>query len=315
MNQSIIPAHFCGCHVCQPPQEYFNKPHGTVTGTGYYGTSVWKHGGDGPLKLGMELEVVPSVRAWTTAVGYLGDGLAQVKPDGRLLETASHPMSLQYFMDTYPWDMLPALKKVRCVDDGARAGIHIHTSKAAFGGSDHIYRWFLFHYIQPNRENLFRLGGRPVNTHLTHMPATQAMRSLADYVAAAQDLQRARHKAVENARRSRGVLYLRDADKAAVAEMWEKHEAVRDASWHYRIGGAINVLRHTDTFETRFPASTLRPEQAQAMVQLADAGVEFAREASGGEGGLVFPAFREWVKGKPGYTVLGEIMKEKLGAA
>lgn len=105
--------------------------------------------GDGPLYLGVELEVsVPSYRiseAAELADSHLG-GLGYLKEDGSVdgFEIVTHPMSHAYAAESFPWRMLRELEHLGASGDDA--GLHVHVSRAAFDGPAHVYRWLKLLY-------------------------------------------------------------------------------------------------------------------------------------------------------------------------
>ncbi|MFD8249750.1 hypothetical protein [Nocardia sp. NPDC059691] len=117
-----------------------------------YYTPVPQFHGDGPLFLGMELEIkTPRNRdyhnAVDTTVTHVGD-LAYLKTDGSItcgFELVTHPMSYQYALQHFPWQLLGRLRLLgRYTDDGV--GIHVHLSRAGFSSPAHAYRWLKFVY-------------------------------------------------------------------------------------------------------------------------------------------------------------------------
>lgn len=107
--------------------------------------------GDGPLFVGMELEVsVPSGSledAAHTAQDQLG-ALGYLKEDssisGQGFEIVTHPMSYEWAVERFPWKLLDALRRSGAYADSN--GLHVHVSRAAFTGPCHLYRWMKFFY-------------------------------------------------------------------------------------------------------------------------------------------------------------------------
>lgn len=106
--------------------------------------------GDGPVYLGAEIEVAAYGQTVTEAarLAYdrLGD-LAYLKEDGSVsgFEIVTHPMSYQYAMTEFPWDLLPDLCETGA-EATASCGIHVHVSRDGFSGPSHTYRWMKFIY-------------------------------------------------------------------------------------------------------------------------------------------------------------------------
>lgn len=106
--------------------------------------------GDGPLYLGAELEInVPYQQMGDCAefaLSYLGS-LGYLKEDGSIdhgFEIVTHPMSYEWAMRHFPWDMLNGLRKIGCNATGN--GLHVHVSRAAFDSACHVFRWMKFLY-------------------------------------------------------------------------------------------------------------------------------------------------------------------------
>ncbi|WP_249645284.1 amidoligase family protein [Nocardia sputi] len=116
----------------------------------YYTPELRFHG-DGPLFLGMELEIKTPSRSYRgavdTAVAHIRD-LAYLKEDGSIscgFELVTHPMSYEYALAQFPWQLLNRLRLLGCyTDDGV--GIHVHVSRAGFSSPAHAYRWLKFVY-------------------------------------------------------------------------------------------------------------------------------------------------------------------------
>ncbi|WP_433621031.1 hypothetical protein [Nocardia sp. CA-120079] len=108
--------------------------------------------GEGPLFLGMELELItPHSQfddAVELAVAELGD-LGYLKEDSSIspcgFELVTHPMSWDYARTRFPWQLLNKLRLLGCRTDSS-VGIHVHVSRAGFSSPAHIYRWLKFVY-------------------------------------------------------------------------------------------------------------------------------------------------------------------------
>ncbi|MFD2422675.1 hypothetical protein [Amycolatopsis pigmentata] len=126
--------------------------------------------GNGPLFLGLELEI-------STPHGYLDDcaelasdrlgRLGYLKQDCSLnddtgygFEMVSHPMSYQWAIDQYPWELLSALRRNGC--SGTGNGLHVHISRDAFDSANHTYRWMKFLYR--NASKVTRMARRVSDT-------------------------------------------------------------------------------------------------------------------------------------------------------
>ncbi|BDU00974.1 hypothetical protein IFM12276_40020 [Nocardia sputorum] len=108
--------------------------------------------GDGPLFLGLELEIiVPNYRYSECAslatehlgrLGYLKQD-SSIRPAG--FELVTHPMSYRYAIDRFPWPLLEALEDLDC-DTDSSVGLHVHASRDGFDSPAHIYRWMKLLY-------------------------------------------------------------------------------------------------------------------------------------------------------------------------
>ncbi|WP_198171208.1 amidoligase family protein [Actinoplanes awajinensis] len=107
--------------------------------------------GVGPLFLGPEIEVEVGdgnrYRCAQIAFRELGD-LGYLKRDGSLtcgFEIVTHPMSYDWALANFPWDMLGRLRDNGCLATDT-TGIHVHLSRAGFSSVAHSYRWMKFIY-------------------------------------------------------------------------------------------------------------------------------------------------------------------------
>ena len=133
--------------------------------------------GEGPLYLGMELEVEVDDgsrgECAYRADGWLGD-LGYLKEDGSLeneFEIVTHPMSFGWAMKNFPWRMLPDLQEGGCWTPD-NTGIHIHLSRAGFTGDLHRYRWLKF--IHRNKAHVTTFAGRVSQSYARFTPDDRA---------------------------------------------------------------------------------------------------------------------------------------------
>lgn len=135
----------CDCDDCRDDdslgglvQDYEYKPWPVFHGTG-------------PLFLGPEIEIeTPHFGGWECAEmanSHL-EGLGYLKNDSSIssgFEIVTHPMSYQWAMDNFPWQMLTELRRRGCHASEA-TGIHVHVSRTGFACASHTYRWMKFIY-------------------------------------------------------------------------------------------------------------------------------------------------------------------------
>lgn len=300
-----VTAGFCRCVRCTAKAP--TNVHNTTSwrGKGYhYGTRNWAPKGRGDALYGMELELSScDATAWRAAVARLGEHLAEVKPDGSLMEMTSHPMTLPYFMTHYPWNLLPELNRLGARGDPSYGGIHVHVNKATFETARHISGWLELIYSNP--VPMGRLGGR--QNHFRDRPAERDLDALAGEIITEIDLAKAIHTGAVNTIREGRHHVLRDTDKAAIRRASLTAPA---AATYYASGAAVNSRRHEDTFEVRFPGASVVPEVAASRLQLVAATVEYARTQPGS---LAFGDFRDWASGQRHYGELTTAMKALPG--
>jgi hypothetical protein len=243
----------------------------------------------------MELELSNAgASAWRHACRYLDRGtLAEVKPDGGMMELTSHPMSPAYFMTHYPWRMLSELRDRNVIAEPNRGGIHVHVNKTAFDGAIHMYNWMRFFYANPRE--MTALGGRTSRTHFSVIPPSAEMMRLAEEVASQTELHRARHWAMTHAVSREGRLVYRPTDRAKIRAA-EARIVLAPYAHHYGEAAAMNVRRHPDTFEVRFPGAAIEPSVVKSRLQLVAAAAEYTRGLTDhGDGALRFPLFAGWI--------------------
>lgn len=120
--------------------------------------------GDGPLYLGLELEVIVPEHRYTDAVatatarlgrlGYLKRD-SSIEPTG--FELVTHPMSYRFAVEKFPWTLLAELDKLGCWADDT-VGLHVHASRDGFDSPAHVYRWMKLLYR--NESEVSRLARR-----------------------------------------------------------------------------------------------------------------------------------------------------------
>jgi hypothetical protein len=138
----------CDCDDCRDAEDDDDRG-GLVHDYDYKPQPVFH--GTGPLFLGPEIEIeTPHRGDWRCAEManlHLG-GLGYLKNDSSInsgFEIVTHPMSYQWAMDNFPWQMLTDLQHREC-HASDETGIHVHVSRAGFSGASHTYRWMKFIY-------------------------------------------------------------------------------------------------------------------------------------------------------------------------
>ncbi|GIL29114.1 hypothetical protein NUM_43680 [Actinocatenispora comari] len=133
------------CGHCDTPPPQLIHPYS------YTPTPVFH--GDGPLYLGVELEIDAApervrelARIATTGLGTQG----YLKYDATVsgFEIVTHPMSHAYATRQFPWSLLPELAAAGA-QTSPNTGMHVHLSRAGFDGDPHLYRWMKLIYRNP----------------------------------------------------------------------------------------------------------------------------------------------------------------------
>ncbi|MEV0299119.1 hypothetical protein [Nocardia sp. NPDC050710] len=224
--------------------------------------------GNGPLFLGLELEIITTHNdfydAVDTAIEHLVD-LAYLKQDDSIkpcgFELVTHPMSYHYALRHFPWPLLDKLHGLDCKTDTS-VGLHIHLSRTGFSGPAHTFRWLKFVY-----RNQF--------------PVTALAR-------------RSSPEWAEFSRQSRA--------RAAAHAKGEREPAAEA-----RRSVAVNA-NPEHTFELRVFASSLDAQQVQAALGFAQASVEYTRGLRVTDiihhRGWEWDAFTAWVRARPDYAGL-----------
>lgn len=119
--------------------------------------------GEGKLFFGMEVEISTrhtERKAAAQLVHDAANGIVYLKQDGSFdggFEIVTHPMTLEWALSNFPWDMFNDLE-----DAGGRAtdqtGIHVHVSREGFTAPSHIYKWLQFFYR--NEDDISRIARR-----------------------------------------------------------------------------------------------------------------------------------------------------------
>lgn len=253
---------YCGIYSCvhDPDECEENRDR-------YYSSSVHDYGykpraifnGVGPVYLGFENEI--TTHDMTLSELFEGT-VVYCKEDGSVagFEMVSHPMSYDWAMENFPWDLYKKLSDAGA--EGSINGLHVHISRSAFTDEAHTLRWMLL--IYRNKDSMIRL----------------ARRECAEWASFADE--------VDCERKATGV------------QIGRRYVAINAGN--------------SETFEARFFASTLDPEEAQAALGLIDASCEYTRTLStitavtqGAEG---WQTFFEWVKAQEKYGPLVSQMQQ-----
>jgi hypothetical protein len=136
----------CDCTECRDRDPDFG---GLVYDYSYKPYPVFH--GTGPLFLGPEIEIetpyCAEAECAQIASSFLGR-LGYLKADSSIdngFEIVTHPMSYEWAMAHFPWQMFNQLRASGCCAT-ASTGIHVHLSRTGFSSTCHTYRWMKFIY-------------------------------------------------------------------------------------------------------------------------------------------------------------------------
>jgi len=235
--------------------------------------------GNGPLYLGMELEIETRAKAPVLAVaGNAFGDLAYYKEDGSLsdrgFEIVTHPMSHEYAMDSFPWQALPEMRRAGAfIRDRYENGLHVHVSRAGFTDAAHTFKWMKLWYR--NERQMTALARRDSDS----------------WASFSNDVRKAQKHLVKHK-----------------GGYWD-----RDQSYDYGRYNAINTCP-TDTFEVRVFASSLRPNEVQGALSLCASTVEYTRGLTAQEiikqDAWSWDRYVSWLRGsdgKPYKAALSEV--------
>ncbi len=247
--------------------DYYDEPDYNRFVQSYSYTPELMFHGDGPLFLGMELELNPGWRVDGDRLAETADtnlgSIAYLKEDGSLdaggFEIVTHPMSYDYAMKSFPWETLAKLERDGAVTED-ETGIHVHVSREGFDGAAHMYRWMKL--IYRNEDEVSNFAGRTY---------------------------------------SRWARFTPDARKS-VKKAVDKQDPYRFSQNRYQ---AINVQNEA-TLELRIFRSSLNPNRVRQILTFVAASVEYARQLTAREiarnDGWSWKAFDSWVAARPEYA-------------
>lgn len=279
----------CGdCEECLPRgliHSYSYKPSPRFLGTG-------------PVYLGLECEIntgylTHSTRSIAQVVNDAVGRYAYLKSDGSIgegFELVTHPMSHDWAMGEFPWQLFSTLTDDYGVENDERCGIHVHVSRDGFRDAAHMYRWQKFFYR--NRRPIQTLARR---RNSSWAKFTDAGRDLALYAAKSGTTGNSYHPGGEwyVPRRYRGT-YLQ----------WDRYSA-------------INVQNEA-TLEVRIFAGSVNATEVKAALNLVHGSVEYTRNLDSQKiiksGGWEFPAFADWVSGRTEYAPLHSEIERLVNA-
>jgi hypothetical protein len=139
----------CGPEACSCGECRDEASDGLVYSYSYKPRPIFH--GKGPLFLGPEIEIQTPYggdeECVQLATRYLGE-LGYLKADssiGHGFEIVTHPMSYEWALANFPWQMLTDLAELGCAATDS-TGIHVHVSRAGFASDCHTYRWMKFIY-------------------------------------------------------------------------------------------------------------------------------------------------------------------------
>ena len=93
---------------------------------------------------------------------YTNEGLVYLKQDGSInygFEIVTHPMTHEWAMQSFPWQMIEDLRKQGFRSwDTDTCGLHVHVSRRAFEDRAHLWKWT--YLINKNATRCIELAGR-----------------------------------------------------------------------------------------------------------------------------------------------------------
>ena len=227
--------------------------------------------GDGPLYLGMELEVeAPDDRYSLDQLARkvredLGD-VVYLQDDSSIgygFEITTHPMSYSWAMSNFNWEALIAMAD-RGFQTHEDVGIHVHVSRAGFSSECHLYRWMKFVYR--NEAQVSTLARRRSGSWASFSPEYR--------------------KAVKR--------YMKAEDYLRRGYMDDRYQAINP--------------NNRSTLEVRVFASSLKPREVKAALAFVAGSVEYTRDLDANkiikEQGWAWSRFVDWLRRHDEYRPL-----------
>lgn len=93
---------------------------------------------------GTRLEMSAAHAAERIASNLAPTGLLYLKYDGSLnngIEFVTHPMTYQWAVKNFPWELIDRLRDGTGANAPRGAGLHVHVGRTAFTDTTHAYRW------------------------------------------------------------------------------------------------------------------------------------------------------------------------------
>lgn len=207
-------------------------------------------------------------------------GLVYLKEDGSLdhgFEIVSHPATLGFYMNHFPWEGISGLRRMGFNAWKSRTcGLHIHVSRSAFTDDKHLTLFVKFLY--DNRNELVQFAGRNSD----------------------------RYASWDKLKFTNGYNDWGSGD--VVSEGLPKF--IKSGSRNNDRFTAVN-LRNRDTVELRFFRPSLRPETVQAALMMCDAIHQYTNVLTIPDltmrNALSYRSFRSWLDTQDGkYQLLAE---------
>lgn len=243
--------------------------------------------GQGPLFLGLECEIStaysgsPLHEISRAVLAKLGN-VAYLKSDSSIgtgFEMVTHPMSYQYALEQFPWDVFPMLTDEYGVEDNDDCGIHVHVSRDGFAGPSHLYRWQKF--IYRNRAFVQGIARRRNSTWAKFTTEGRAL---------------AAHYAKQGATIREYLPY-----------RWDVPSVYRG---QYVTADRYSAINHQNahTLEVRVFAGSVNVTEVQAALGLVHGSVEYTRtldtQSILKKEGWAWQSFAEWTSGQSRYQSL-----------